>query len=87
MRNQNIYTMVDELIKLLKQDGHQGYASALEFRMYKVSWTSGYELIESVTELLKKIISENNSALSNLLISEIKNLLAEAESGGDVNDC
>lgn len=57
---QVIYNEVADLIEALKAENKGDLSNMLSHRMYKVSWTSSYELLDELKEVVHKIILVNN---------------------------
>ena len=62
---ENIYPVVELLIKQLKQHPASKLAAILDHRMHKVAWTTGDELIEELYKVLTNAVV-NESALLDL---------------------
>lgn len=75
MTTEQIYIAIDELIALLKRGKHAKFAMTLEHRMYKVSWTSGSELLENVAYLLTAYSDEHGDNLDRETIEKIESII------------
>lgn len=80
MTNEQIYAAIDELNVLLKASGQEKLATILEHRVYKVSWTSGSELLENIASILVKYIGEQGNDLDNLTVDKMKLIIKSVES-------
>jgi hypothetical protein len=68
MENQDVYKMVEILIRNLKACGKYKIASILEHRMYKASWTSSSELFEELANVIRNALQEERNGLDEATI-------------------
>lgn len=80
MTIKQIYTSIDELIEILKGSEYQSLSTILEHRMYKVSWTSGYEMLEEITSVLRRFISEHENTLNESVAKKINIIIEDIQS-------
>jgi DNA gyrase/topoisomerase IV subunit A len=72
-KSENVYDAVATLIDSLLGSNEQQFASILQHRMYKVSWTTKSELLEELQSLLKDKLIGNSENI--LLTEQMKNVL------------
>ena len=76
---ENIYSAVDELIKILASENEKRISNILQHRMYKVSWTSRSELNEELQRILKVYLQKESNNLDKRVVERIENILCEIE--------
>ena len=72
---EDIYPAIDELISVFAQNNKQRLSDILHHRMYKVSWTSRDELLEELSNVLKKITKDDKKDLESLVIDQIEKII------------
>lgn len=78
----DIYADIDDLILLLKNNSHRELAEQMEHRMYKVSWTSGSELLECIEDILRENLNSENKSFEAKVANKMKEVLGKITSGG-----
>jgi len=84
MINDNIYSLIDALIDLLRGIRDDRLAKILEHRMYKVSWTCGSELLEEISSVLGSYVKDREQTMNPAvaeLIREIQEAINSATAG------
>jgi hypothetical protein len=63
---QDIYTSVDALVAELNSLKLSGLANTLSFRVHKVAWTSGSELLEELQAVMSEALRVMEAAFRHL---------------------
>ena len=71
---QDVYPAVEELVLLLKEEGHIELSCTLEHRMHEVSWTTASELYEELRNVLCDAISKSD--ITHEVSEQMKKLIA-----------
>jgi len=74
-----LYTTIDDLIRLLNEKEEIKFAKILEHRVKSVSWTSCSELFEELLELLNDFLKERKNVLDKTVSFYIKETIREIE--------
>jgi hypothetical protein len=83
MEATDIYTELDDLIVLLRNSSNNELAAILEHRMYKVTWTSGSELLECIADILGQELRAPRAPKRNAEITErMREILEDITSSG-----
>jgi hypothetical protein len=71
----DLYAEVDKLIAKLKSSRNARLADALQYRLHKVAWTSGSELLDELATLLEEAARDGDRNLESELQQDIKVIL------------
>lgn len=76
----DLYSAVDELITELNSLNRAELARALSYRLHKVAWTTGSELMAELRSLLSETLSADGERLPLAVKEKIQSILTGIES-------
>ena len=76
---QDIYTSVDTLVAELSSLKLSGLANTLSFRVHKVAWTSGSELLEELQAVMSEALRVDEDGLPPSIKREIEEIVRGIE--------
>lgn len=74
-----LYESVDNLTRLLDEQRNVDYAALLRHRLHEVAWTSPYELLEELSEVLARYVAEPPAYATDQTVRQVRVVLADVQ--------